>query len=112
MVVTQRAIASRKGAVLEGRDTTTVVCPDAAYKFYLDASIEERARRRFDELKASGTDTSLEQLKEDVRLRDESDKNRTVGALKRAPDATCIDTTNMSIEEVVEKVVGKIEADK
>ncbi len=109
MVATQRAIASKSGAVLEGRDTTTVVFPDAAYKFYLDASIEERASRRFKELKAAGIDTALARLKEDVRLRDESDKTRSVGALTLSKDAIYIDTSKMTIGEVVEKMLGYIE---
>ena len=108
MVRLQRAIGDRSGAVLEGRDIGTVVFPDAAYKFYLDADIADRARRRHRELLEKNQKISLEDIKKDVVLRDESDMNRSVGALKKAPDAISIDTTSLSIDEVVEKLVSYI----
>jgi cytidylate kinase len=108
MVRLQRAIGDRSGAVLEGRDIGTVVFPDAAYKFYLDADVAERARRRHRELLGKNQKISLEDIKKDVVLRDESDMNRSVGALKKAPDAISIDTTSLSIDEVVEKLVSYI----
>lgn len=108
MVKMQRAIGSKKGAVLEGRDTTTVVFPDAQYKFYLDASLQERAKRRLKDFHKSGIEASLREVQKDARLRDISDKTRKVGALKKAKDAICVDTTNMSINEVVSKMLREI----
>jgi len=108
MVGLQRAIGERNGAVLEGRDIGTVVFPDADYKFYLDASIVERARRRHKELVQSGQKVELESIKRDVAARDESDMKRPVGALKAADDAIVIDTTDLSIDEVVDKILSYI----
>lgn len=108
MVRLQRAIGERSGAVLEGRDIGTVVFPDATYKFYLDADVEERARRRHKELLESGQKAGLEDIKKDVVVRDESDMKRSVGALKRAPDAILVDTTSLTIAEVVEKISSYI----
>ena len=108
MVRLQRAIGERAGAVLEGRDIGTVVFPDADYKFYLDADVEERARRRHKELVEANQKVDLEAIKKDVVTRDESDMKREVGALKKAEDAILIDTTNLSIDEVVEKLLSHI----
>jgi cytidylate kinase len=108
MVKIQRAIGEKSGAVLEGRDTTTVVFPDGDYKFYLDADIKERAKRRFKELKALGMKTTLKEVEADAKRRDESDQTRSVGALKRAEDAIYIDTTSLCIDEVVKTILGKI----
>ncbi len=108
MVKIQRSIGEKSGAVLEGRDTTTVVFPDTAYKFYLDADLNERANRRFKELKALGIKATLEEVQEDARSRDESDQTRSVGPLKRAEDAIYIDTTALSIDEVVEKILARV----
>jgi len=108
MVKLQQSIGLRQNAVLEGRDIGTVVFPDTPYKFYLDADVAERASRRHKELTESGEAVDLEILKKDVVARDESDMKRSVGALKKARDAIVIDTTNLSIDEVVEKVLGYI----
>jgi cytidylate kinase len=108
MVKLQRAIGERSGAVLEGRDITTVVFPDAKYKFYLDADVAERARRRHKELLELGQKVTLEEIEKDVVTRDESDMERSVGALRRAPDAISIDTTDLTIDEVVEKIISYI----
>jgi len=110
MVKWQRAFGykSKKGAVLEGRDIGTVVFPDAERKFYLDASVTERARRRFKELKEKGMKINLGQIEEDIRIRDKKDKTRPVGALKKAKDAVLIDTTELTIEQAVEKVLSYI----
>jgi len=106
MVKLQRKLGkSSLGAVLEGRDIGTVVFPDALNKFYLDASFETRAKRRFDELKAKGYNVSLEEVKDDVTSRDKSDMTRKVGPLKKAKDAKVIDTTEMTVEKVVDKVL-------
>lgn len=106
MVRMQRRMGEKSGAVMEGRDITTVVFPDADYKFYLDADPEERARRRFKELKESGSAVTLEEIKSDVTSRDESDMKRSVGALKVADDAIIIDTTDLSIDGVVDKILS------
>lgn len=108
MVRLQRAIGERSGAVLEGRDIGTVVFPDAEYKFYLDANPDERARRRFKELVESGQKVSLEEIRKDVLSRDESDMTRSVGALKKAADAIVVDTTKLSIPEVVDKILSYV----
>ena len=109
MVKLQRAIGERSGAVLEGRDIGTVVFPDAKYKFYLDADVGERSRRRHKELLESGQKVSFEDIKKDVASRDESDMKRPVGALKRSPDAISVDTTALTIDEVVEKIISYIQ---
>lgn len=108
MVRLQRAIGSSRGAALEGRDIGTVVFPDADYKFYLDADPDERARRRYKELVEAGQSVDLADIKKDVIVRDESDMNRSVGALKKADDAILIDTTKLSIDGVVGKILAYI----
>jgi len=106
MVEIQRSIAGREGAVVEGRDIGTVVLPEASFKFYLDAAEEERSMRRFKELKEMGTDVSLSEIKADVKSRDASDMSRKVAPLKKAEDAVCIDSTEMSIDEVVDRILS------
>ncbi|MDO8526046.1 MAG: (d)CMP kinase [Candidatus Omnitrophota bacterium] len=108
MVRLQRAIGSRYGAALEGRDIGTVVFPDADYKFYLDADPDERARRRHKEFLGRGQVIDLAGIKRDVIMRDESDMNRSVGALKKAPDAILVDTTKLSVGAVVKKILAYI----
>ncbi|MBR5965335.1 MAG: (d)CMP kinase [Treponema sp.] len=98
-------ITKSQSIVCEGRDMTTVVFPEAEYKFYLDASLEVQAQRRFDQGVSGMT---LEEIKEAIKKRDEMDKNKAVGALKRAPDATYIDTSRLTIEEVCDKILSKI----
>ncbi len=109
MVAQQRAIGLRSSAVLEGRDIGTVVFPDAKFKFYLDADVSERARRRHKELVEADQIVALGDIQKDVTKRDESDMNRDAGALKKAPDAVLVDTTDLSIDDVVEKLLGYIE---
>lgn len=109
MVKIQRRLGSSSfGAVLEGRDIGTVVFSDAAYKFYLDADFETRALRRFRELKEKGIAASLEEIREDVKHRDSSDMTRKVGALKKAESATVIDTTDMTVSEVVKQILDTV----
>ena len=105
MVRLQRSIGEKCGAVLEGRDIGTVVFPDADYKFYLDADPNERARRRHKELLGAGQAVDFAAIKKDVIVRDESDMNRAVGALRKAADAILVDTTDLSIDEVVKKIL-------
>ena len=100
-----RDITKSLSIVCEGRDMTTVVFPDAQYKFYLDASAEIRAKRRF----AQGvSDLTLDQIKKSIIERDEMDKNKKEGALKIAPDATYIDTSNLTIDNVCEIILKQI----
>ncbi len=94
-----------KGAVLEGRDISSVVFPDAELKVYLDASLEERARRRYEELKEKGIE--IERLKEEIAIRDEQDKNRILGPLRRDKDAFYLDTTSMRVDEVISRIVAE-----
>lgn len=107
MVKMQRRVArSGKGAVLEGRDIGTVVFPDADKKFYLDADFKIRVERRYKELIEGGQDVGLTDIEKDVRLRDKSDMERDVAPLKKADDAVTIDTTNLTIEQTVEKILS------
>jgi cytidylate kinase len=100
-----RRIAGSSDAVVEGRDMTTVVFPDADAKFFLDASAESRARRRFDQGLSSAT---LEEIAGNIRMRDEIDRSKSVGALKIAPDAVYLDSSHLTIQQVYDKVYGKI----
>lgn len=97
--------SQNKSVIMDGRDIGSVVFPNAEYKFYLDASVEERARRRLAEIKYS---SSLEEIKEAISKRDYNDEHREVGALKRVEDAIYIDTTDMSMEQVVNKILFNI----
>ena len=97
--------AGQKKIVTEGRDQGTVAFPDADIKFYLIADLLERAKRRQAELRAKGLDVNLEQIQWTIEERDKSDENRSVGPLKPAPDAIVIDTTDLSVEQVVEKIL-------
>lgn len=108
MVELQRKLASNKDVIMEGRDITTVVLPNANYKFYLDASVEERAKRRFIQNKEKGIDIPLEEIKKNIEERDYNDMNKDFGALMRTEEQIYIDTTNMTIDEVVEKIVNII----
>lgn len=111
MVDLQRKMAEGKDVIMEGRDITTVVFPNADYKFYLDASLEERARRRFEQNKEKGIDMSYEEVLDSIQKRDYNDMHKEVGSLMRTEDAIYIDTTNMSIDEVVEQMINIIEGD-
>jgi cytidylate kinase len=107
MVELQREIAARNSVVMDGRDIGTYVLPDAKYKFFLTASIEERARRRYAELLDRGvSDAVLEDVKRDIEYRDKNDSSRAFAPLAKAEDAMEIDTTDMSIEEVTAKILS------
>ena len=93
---------------MEGRDICTYVFPNADIKIYLDASIEERARRRFKEFQEKGIETTFEETKRMIEERDNNDKIKEIGALKLAKDSIIIDTTDFGIDEVVEKIIGII----
>lgn len=109
LVAQQQALAARiEGHVVaEGRDLASVVFPQAAVKVYLDASVEERARRRQAD---HGDQTPLDELQREISARDERDQNRAVGPLVRVPEATYIDCSDMTIEQVVEQLAGLVEA--
>lgn len=110
LVEMQRQFASReKKIVTEGRDQGTVVFPDASVKFYLTADATERAKRRQIELRAKGSSENLEQIQNAIEERDKSDEERAVGPLRPAEDAIVVDTTDLSIEEVVEKLLCCVE---
>lgn len=96
-----RKIAGNMNIVTEGRDTTTVIFPNADYKFYFDASVEERAKRRVEEQKS----VTYEEVLASIKKRDKNDMEKEVGALKKAKNAIYIDTTNLTIDAVCEKVL-------
>ena len=104
MVEVQRRLAKGKNVIVEGRDIGTVVFPNADVKIYLDASEEIRAKRRYEENVQNGIDTTYEEVLENVKMRDYNDMHKPYGALKKADDAIVVDSTNLSIEEVVEKI--------
>ena len=109
LVDLQRKMAEGTNVIMEGRDITTVVFPNATYKFYLDASEEERANRRYKENKAKGMNVSFDEILENIQKRDYNDMHKEVGALTRTKDSIYIDSSNMTIEEVVEKIKSVIE---
>ena len=108
MVDIQRKIAEGKDVVMEGRDITTVVFPNTKYKFYLDASLEERAKRRYEENKEKGIDMTYEEVLDNIKKRDYNDMHKEVGSLTRTEDQIYIDTTNLTVDqevEIIEKIV-------
>jgi cytidylate kinase len=104
----RQLVRQADGAVMEGRDIGTVVLHDTKYKFYVDASFEERVQRRLAELRAKGHPVTREEVSEDLKQRDHTDKTRKVGPLKKAEDAVFIDTTDLSIDEVVDRIVQHV----
>lgn len=108
MVQRQREIGAKNNIVIEGRDTGTVVFPRATKKFYLDADSQERAQRRIKELKGQGKKIDESVIARDLEERDTKDITRAVGPLKKAEDAIFIDSTNLSIAQVVDKMLGHI----
>ena len=105
LVLLQRNMAKGKNVIMEGRDITTVVFPNADYKFYLDASIEERANRRYKQNIEKNINMSYDEIIENIRKRDYNDMNKPVGSLKRTESQIYIDSSNMTIDEVVNKIV-------
>ncbi|MCS7192058.1 MAG: (d)CMP kinase [Armatimonadetes bacterium] len=100
----QKLLAEQGGVVMEGRDVQTVIVPDAEVKIFLTASLEERAKRRWLELRYRGVEIAYEQVLQELKERDERDSNRLIAPLRKAPDAIEIDTTDMTIDEVVNKI--------
>ncbi len=105
MVAQQRRMGQEGNVVLDGRDIGTVVFPDAGCKIFLTAGVDERAHRRFEELKAKGQQVDLEQIKLDIAARDKKDSERELAPLKQAADAVLLDTSTMSIEQVVAAIL-------
>ena len=105
MVELQRGMAKDGGVVMDGRDIASNVLPNADVKIFLTASIEERALRRWKEMKAKGYDEPMEKLAAEIAARDKADSERAISPLVRVPEATLLDTTGMTIEEVVAQVM-------
>ena len=101
-VTIQREIAKKQSIIVDGRDIGTVVLKDANFKFYLDAKLEERAKRRFNDLSKNNKNISFEEVLNDMKQRDLEDTTRKISPLKVADDAIVVDSTNMNIDEVVE----------
>src|SRR5262249_54561248 len=108
----QRQLAAEGGVVLEGRDTGTVVCPDAEVKFYLTASLDARARRRQAEAVATGTSVSRPAITSELATRDRQDETRELAPLRRPPGAIEIDTSDLTLDQVVERLIAAIEHHK
>ena len=109
MVDMQRKIASKMSCVLDGRDIGTYVLPNAKYKFFMTASPETRAQRRYKELTEKGQKVDYDTLLKEINQRDYNDSHRAFAPLKQADDAILLDTTNMNVDQVVEFIMSKIE---
>ncbi|HZH93217.1 MAG TPA: (d)CMP kinase [Tissierellaceae bacterium] len=113
MVSLQQEMASRKSVVMDGRDITTVVLPNADYKFFVTASVEERGRRRYLELVDKGLQNiTLDGIIDDIRRRDEIDSTREESPLTRTEDSILVDTTDLSIEETVDLIINLVKGGK
>lgn len=110
LVERQRAFGRAQSIVIEGRDTGTVIFPEAACKIYLDAGLEERARRRLLDLREAGDESTMGEVMEEMRRRDERDMNREHAPLRPAEDAHRIDCTTLTIDEVVDQIVAAAHA--
>ena len=106
LVELQQALASRENVVMDGRDIGTCVLPEADVKVYLTASTECRARRRYDELSAKGEDCDLKEIEAAIRHRDERDMNREFSPLRQAEDAVLLDSSDLTVEEVIERILA------
>lgn len=104
----QQRIGKQGSIIAEGRDLTTIVFPDADFKFYLDASVTERAKRRLAELKKQNVDTTLAAVEAEISTRDEKDKTRAHSPLRTAADAITVDTTDKTINEVVDFIIAQV----
>lgn len=102
----QRDLARTQDVIMDGRDIGTCVLPDADVKVYLTASVETRAKRRYDELTAKGEACDLDEIARDIKERDERDMNRETAPLRQAEDAVLVDSSDMTIEEVVKEIAG------
>ena len=106
----QRRAGAAGGIVAEGRDVGTVVFPDAEAKFFLTASVQVRAQRRYDELLGRGLPADLPTIRRDVEARDARDSTREIAPLRRAPDAVLLDSSHLTPDEVVAAIVGRVRA--
>ena len=112
LVELQKKMAGDNDCIMEGRDITTVVFPNAKYKFYLDATPEERARRRFEQNKDKNIDMTYEEILENIKMRDYNDSHKEVGSLTRTDDQIYIDSTNLTIPEVVKIITDIVKGDE
>lgn len=108
MVLMQREIAKGQSIIMDGRDIGTKVLKNATHKFFITASVEERSKRRMKDFKEQNIEISFEDLLDDIIKRDEADTNREISPLKQADDAILVDTTNMSMEQVVDFIISAI----
>lgn len=108
MVEMQRSMANKTDTILDGRDIGTFVLPNADVKIFLTASVEERAERRYKELIARGENVKREDVRSDIEKRDYNDSHRALAPLKKADDATEVDTTGMTINQVCEKIISLV----
>ncbi|MBF6568543.1 MAG: (d)CMP kinase [Candidatus Binataceae bacterium] len=106
----QRAAGGRGGVVMEGRDIGSAIFPDAEFKFFLDAEVQVRARRRYEELRAKNVIINFDEVLEQLRQRDNRDSARALAPLIKAPDAMVVDSTDLTIDQVVKQVVKLIKA--
>jgi cytidylate kinase len=111
LVELQREIGLRGNIVVEGRDMGTYVFPDAEYKFYLEATLEERAHRRRKELLENGLNTDMDQVINDMESRDKQDTERSESPLHPAPNAVIIDTTNLNTDDVINRIISEVKGD-
>lgn len=111
LVEKQQQLAQNNKVVMDGRDITTVVLPEAEHKFFLTASLEERARRRYQEVKSKNKDADFEKIKDSIARRDKLDSEREHSPLKQADDAVLVDTTDLSIDQVLDHMIGIIEGE-
>jgi len=109
MVAQQRKMGEQGGVILDGRDIGTVVFPDAELKIFLTASLEERSRRRYKEMIEKGIQTELDEVRKEIEIRDQRDSTRPVGPLKQAEDAILLDSTGLTVAEVTDFIIKKIE---
>ena len=112
LVELQKKMAGDNDCIMEGRDITTVVFPNAKYKFYLDATPEERARRRFEQNKEKNIDMTYEEILENIKMRDYNDSHKEVGSLTRTDEQIYIDSTNLTIPEVVKIITDIVKGDE
>ncbi len=111
MVKAQQKMGESKSVIMDGRDICEVVFPDAEYKYFLTASAEERANRRYKELREKGSDISYEQVLADIKTRDHNDSTRAASPMRKAEDAILLDTTSMTQDEVVEFICSRVRKD-
>lgn len=109
LVAIQREMAASSDVIMDGRDIGTVVLPDADVKIYLTASSSVRAQRRYKELQEKGVECDLKKIEEDIILRDKQDMSRKISPLKQADDAVLLDSSDLGIDEVVEKIISIVE---